>query len=245
LSLLARWLFRAPIHDIYCGMRAFTRVLYERLGQRCTGMEFATEMIIKASLNGARIAEVPITLHPDGRRRHGPHLRTFRDGWRTLRFFLLLSPRWLFLAPGLVLLGLGGLGYALALPGVAIRGAVLDAHTLLFASLGLLCGTQAIVMGALVRAFAAAEGLLPPEPQLRRLSPYLSLEHGVALSTLVTLVGLGLLSAAVRQWWLVGFGPLDYAHTMRFVIPGATAVSLGFQGLLFSFFGSALALQRR
>ena len=99
-SLMARCWFRAPIHDVYCGMRGFTKALYERLDQQCTGMEFATEMIIKASLYRARIAEVPITLHPDGRKSHAPHLKTFRDGWRTLRFFLLFSPRWLFLLPG-------------------------------------------------------------------------------------------------------------------------------------------------
>jgi hypothetical protein len=245
LSWLARWWFRTPIHDVYCGMRGFTRGLYVRLALRCTGMEFATEMIIKACLQGARIAEVPITLHPDGRRQHGPHLRTFRDGWRTLRFFLLLSPRWLFEVPGLILVGLGMLGFALALPGATIHGAVLDAHTLLFASLSLLCGAQALLMGGLTHAFATAEGLLPAEPQLKRLVRYLTLERGVALSFLVLAGGLVLLLAAVRQWWLVHFGPLDYAHTMRLVIPGATAVSLGFQGLLFSFFGSALALQRR
>jgi hypothetical protein len=245
LSLLARWWFHTPIHDVYCGMRAFTRDLYTRMALRCTGMEFATEMIIKASLQRARIAEVPITLHPDGRRRHGPHLRTFRDGWRTLRFFLLLSPRWLFLFPGAVLVALGALGFALALPGTRVHGAVLDAHTLLFASLALLCGAQALLMGGLARAFATTEGLLPAQPQIRRLLGFMTLERGVALSFVVLLAGAALLLAAVRQWWLVHFGALDYAHTMRLVIPGATCVSLGFQGLLFSFFGSALALQRR
>ena len=110
-SSMARWMFRAPIHDVYCGMRGFTKEFYDRLNQRCTGMEFATEMIIKASLYGDKIAEVPITLHPDGRKSHAPHLKTFRDGWRTLRFFLMYSPRWLFLMPGfLVLLGLIGYG---------------------------------------------------------------------------------------------------------------------------------------
>src|SRR6478735_3632412 len=137
-SFLARKWFRAPIHDVYCGLRGFTKAHFEKLDQRCTGMEFATEMIIKSSLYSARIAEVPITLHPDGRKAHAPHLRTFRDGWRTLRFFLIFSPRWLFLVPGCCLVLLGVLGYALALPGVKFGAVTFDAHTLLFASLAIL-----------------------------------------------------------------------------------------------------------
>ncbi len=128
-------------------MRAFRKDSYTRLSQRCTGMEFATEMIVKASLYDLRIGEVPITLHPDGRRSHPPHLRTFRDGWRTIRFFLLCSPRRLFLGPGVLLAALGLLGYALAMPAVSIRGATFDAHTLLFASLALLTGYQAVLYG--------------------------------------------------------------------------------------------------
>src|SRR5690606_17342835 len=139
-SWLSRWWFRAPINDIYCGMRGFTRALYQRLDQRCIGMEFATEMVIKTSLSGARIAEIPITLHPDGRRAHPPHLKTWRDGWRTLRFFLMCSPRWLFLMPGLVLVLLGLLGFALALPGTELGPWMLDAHTLLISSLATILG---------------------------------------------------------------------------------------------------------
>src|SRR5215471_3071860 len=134
-SAMARNMLKAPIHDIYCGMRGFTKALYERLDLRCTGMEFAVEMIIKSSLHGEKIAETPITLHPDGRKAHAPHLKTFRDGWRTLRFLLMYSPRWLFLLPGILLAILGIAGYALALPGVRIHGVAFDAHTLLFASI--------------------------------------------------------------------------------------------------------------
>ena len=137
---------------------AFTKDLYERLDQRCTGMEFATEMIIKASLIGAQIAEVPITLHPDGRKAHAPHLRTFRDGWRTLRFFLMYSPRWLFLVPGALLILLGAVGYALAMPGVRIGRVTFDAHTLLFASLAILAGYQSILFAVFTKTFAISEG---------------------------------------------------------------------------------------
>ncbi len=243
-SGLARRMFRAPIHDVYCGFRGFSRALYDRLDQRCVGMEFATEMIIKASLQRARIAEVPITLHPDGRRAHASHLRTFRDGWRTLRFFLLYSPRWLFFAPGLSLILLGLVGYALALPGVRVRGIALDAHTLLVASLLVLVGYQAILFGAFAKTFAISEGLLPGDPLLPGILTRSSLERGIAAGLVACLVGAALLLAAVNQWRLVEFGNLDYARTMRLVVPGATLISLGFQTILGSFLLDILSLRR-
>ena len=244
-SWLARGWFNAPVSDVYCGMRGFTRVHYERLAQRCTGMEFATEMIIKTSLMRERIAEVPITLYPDGRKSHPPHLKTFRDGWRTLRFFLMCTPRWLYFLPGLfaVLLGLGG--YALALPATRIEGVTFDAHTLLFASLAILCGYQAILFGVFATTFAMAEHLLPEDPGMMRLFRIINLERGLMISTVVLLLGLGLLVAAVLQWRAVGYGHLDYAHTMRFVIPGSTLTALGFQTFLSSFFISILGMGRR
>lgn len=244
-SHLARWWFRAPIHDIYCGLRGFTRDFYDRLDPRCTGMEFAVEMIIKGSLTGARIAEVPITLHPDGRKAHAPHLKTFRDGWRTLRFFLISTPRWLFLIPGLILIVLGLVGYAIALPGFTLGGLTFDAHTLLFASLSLLCGWQAVVFAIVAKTFAIVEGLLPADPLLYRFFDFIDLEKGLVAALGALVVGLGLLALAVHTWWATGFGPLDYAQTMRLVIPGATLVALGFQTLLSSFFVSLLGMRRR
>jgi glycosyltransferase involved in cell wall biosynthesis len=244
-SALARRWFRAPINDVYCGLRGFTRDLYDRLDQRCTGMEFATEMIIKASLRGARIGEVPITLHPDGRRAHAPHLRTFRDGWRTLRFLLMYSPRWLFLIPGVVLVALGLLGYAVAMPGLRIGGLTFDAHTLLFASLAIICGYQSVLFAAFTKTFAITEGLLPPDPRLDRASYALTLEHGLVLGGVSMIGGVALLLGAVDQWRAASFGELDYAQTMRWVIPGVTLTTLGFQTLLSSFFLSILALRRR
>jgi len=244
-SFLARRWFHAPIHDVYCGLRGFTKELYDRLQQRCTGMEFATEMIIKASLGGARILDVPVTLHPDGRRAHAPHLRTFRDGWRTLRFFLLFSPRWLFLVPGSVLILLGLAGYALAMPGTRIRGVSFDAHTLLFASLALICGYQSIVFAVFTKIFAIAEGLLPPDPRLMRVFRRVDLEIGLLAGAGAMVVGLGLLAAAINQWRLARFGPLEYAQTMRWVIPGVTLTTLGFQTILSSFFMSVLRMMRR
>jgi glycosyltransferase involved in cell wall biosynthesis len=245
LSLLARWWFRTPVHDVYCGMRGFTMDAYRGLALRCTGMEFATEMIIQASLHRERMAEVPITLHPDGRKAHAPHLRTFRDGWRTLRLFLLFTPRWLFLVPGLLLIALGLVGYAVALPGLTVRGVVFDVHTLLFASLSLLAGQQAISFALFTKSFAIGEGLLPLDPRTARFFQVATLERGLLLGGASMVVGTGLLAAVAIGWWQAGLGPLEYARTMRVAIPGATLTALGLHTVLASFFVSVLDLRRR
>jgi len=244
-SQMARHMFAVPIHDVYCGLRGFTRELYDRLDLRCEGMEFATEMIIKASLHGARISEIPITLHPDGRKTQAPHLRTVRDGWRTLRFFLVFSPRWLFLAPGFVLVLLGLAGYAVALPGLKIAGVTFDAHTLLFSSLAILMGYQSVLFAICAKTFAINEGLLPKDPRVDRFSQVIYLERGLAIGALALLAGVILLGAAVLQWKSAHFGRLDYAVTMRWVIPGATLTALGFQTILSSFFVSILGMKHR
>jgi glycosyltransferase involved in cell wall biosynthesis len=244
-SRMAQNMFAAPIHDVYCGLRGFTRELYNRLNLQCEGMEFATEMIIKASLHRARIAEIPITLYPDGRKTNAPHLRTIRDGWRTLRFFLIFSPRWLFLAPGFILALLGLAGYAVALPGLQIAGVTFDAHTLLFSSLAILMGYQSILFAVFTKTFAISEGFLPKDPRVDRFFKIIYLERGLAFGTVTFLAGLILLGAAVLQWKSVHFGRLDYAVTMRWVIPGATLTALGFQTVLSSFFVSILGMKRR
>jgi glycosyltransferase involved in cell wall biosynthesis len=244
-SALLKSMFWVRVHDVYCGLRGFTKEFFERLDQRCTGMEFAIEMVCKAGVVNARVAEVPITLHPDGRKSHPPHLRTFRDGWRTLRFMLLYSPRWLFAYPGVALILLGLLGYAVALPGLTIRGVTFDAHTLLFASLAILLGHQAILFGAFTKVFAIEEGLLPEDGRLQWLAKRIRLEGGLVLGLAALAAGLGLLLASVNQWRLHHFGNLDYAHTMRWVIPGVTLTALGFQTVLSSFFLSILGMRRR
>jgi glycosyltransferase involved in cell wall biosynthesis len=244
-SFLARWWFKSPLHDVYCGLRGFRKDTFYVLDQRCTGMEFATEMIIKASLHGANLAEVPITLHPDGRRDRAPHLRTFRDGWRTIRLFFMCSPRWLFLVPGIILILLGMTGYAIAMPGITLGGVTFDAHTLLFASLAILCGYQSILFAILTKTFAISEGLLPADPRMNRFMEVANLEKGLIISSITFLVGLGLLIFAINQWRLTSFGHLDYAQTMRLVVPGATLTALGFQTILSSFFVSILGMRRR
>jgi glycosyltransferase involved in cell wall biosynthesis len=244
-SRMARHMFAAPIHDVYCGLRAFTRRLYDQLELQCEGMEFATEMIIKASLQKARIAEIPITLHPDGRKTHAPHLRTIRDGWRTLRFFLVFSPRWLFLAPGVALALLGLAGYVVALPGLHVDGITFDAHTLVFSSLAILMGYQSVLFAICAKTFAINEGLLPRDSLFDQFFKVMYLERGLALGGFAFLAGLILLAVAVYQWKAVNFGRLDYAVTMRWVIPGATLAAIGFQTILSSFFVSMLGMKRR
>jgi hypothetical protein len=208
-------------------------------------MEFATEMIIKANLYRARIAEIPITLHPDGRKARPPPLKTFRDGWRTLRFFLMYSPRWLFLMPGLWLILLGCLGYGIAMPEWTFRGVTFDAHTLLFASLAILCGYQSVIFAVLTKTFAISEGVMPAEPTTRRVMRWINLERGLLAAVVALCGGIVLLLTAMNTWRLNNFGPLDYAQTMRLVIPGATLTALGFQTILSRFFISILRMHRR
>jgi hypothetical protein len=220
--------------------------LHRWLGNpRCTGMEFATEMIIKASLSGASIAEVPITLHPDGRKSHPPHLNTFRDGWRTLRFFLICTPRRLFLRPGLLLLAAGIAGYTLAMPGFTIGRLTFDAHTLLFASLAVICGYQSMLFSLVAKTFAVTEGLLPADPKVDRLRRFVPLERGLVLAGVAVLLGSVMLLAALNQWRVSDFGRLNYADTMRVVVPGVTLAVLGYQTMLSFFFMSLLEMRRR
>ncbi|MGH7896617.1 MAG: glycosyltransferase family 2 protein [Candidatus Binatia bacterium] len=244
-SMLVRRMFCAPVTDVYCGLRGFRKTHYERLDQRCTGMEFATEMIVKSAIYGGKIAEIPITLHPDGRKSHAPHLKTFRDGWRTIRFFLLYSPRWLFLIPGGLLVLAGLVGYAVAMPGLTFTGLTFDAHTLLFASLAILCGYQSILFAIFSKTFAVTHGLMPPDPQLDRFFALVNLEKGLIAAFVALAAGLALLGAALNQWRVHDFGPLDYGETMRWVIPGVTLTALGFQTVLSSFFVSILGMHRR
>jgi glycosyltransferase involved in cell wall biosynthesis len=244
-SVMVRHMFWSSINDVYCGLRGFTKELCGRLDQRCTGMEFATEMIIKSGILGAKVAEVPITLHPDGRKRHPSHLRTFRDGWRTLRFLLIYSPRWLFLYPGAALILLGLIGYGIAMPGFTIGGLNFDAHTLLFASLTILLGYQSILFAIFTKVFDVGERLLPEDPRLTRFFEVISLERGILIGLGALGIGVAFLLVSVNQWRLHDFGNLDYRHTMRWVIPGVTLTAIGFQTVLSSFFASILGMRRR
>jgi glycosyltransferase involved in cell wall biosynthesis len=242
LSGLVRWWFGARIRDVHCGLRAFPKELVERLHLQCTGMEFASEMIVKAAVARVPMIEVPITLSPDGRVSSRRHLRTFRDGWRHLRFLLLYSPRWLFQVPGVLLVLLGLAGYAVALPRASIGAIRFDVNTLLVASLAIICGFQAIAFSVLARTFAAVEGLLPGPGASEKPG---QLEWGLFVSGVAVVAGLALIGVAANQWRMAGFGDLDYSRTMRWVIPGVMLTTLGVQLTLASFFLSLLTLGRR
>lgn len=245
LTWLVQKMFKAHIHDVYCGMRGFTKAHYQRLNQRCTGMEFATEMIIKSTLFGAEIREVPITLHPDGRKSHRPHLRTFRDGWRTLRFFLLLSPRWTFLFPGGALALVGLVGCLLALLRISLAGIAFDAHTLLLSVLALLVSAQLGTFAVMSKCFAVSEGILPKDARLERLTRHCTLERGLWAALGLVTLGTSVVVWQAWNWMSEGFGQLDYTTTMRWIIPAAGAIALGFQMAFSSFMLSVIQMARR
>ena len=242
LTRIGRIFFHAPVNDMHCGLRAFRRDAFDRMQLRATGMEFASEMVIKASLKRMRISEVPVVLHPDGRSRP-PHLRTWRDGWRHLRFMLLFSPRWLFLYPGIAVFAVGALVSALLVAGpLRIGGARLDIHTLLIAGFLCLLGYQAILFAVFTKIFAIRQGFHPPHPALQRLFRYVTLEVGLAVGALMVLAGVVALIVAVASWQAVGFGNLDPSLTMREVIPAVVLLALGTQTVFASFFISILSI---
>jgi glycosyltransferase involved in cell wall biosynthesis len=246
LTRLGRLFFgNRSVGDFYCGLRGFRKQAYERMGLRTTGMEFATEMVVKATLLKMSVAEVPTTLSRGGRSRPA-HLRTWRDGWRTLRFFLLYSPRWLFLYPGLGLMLLGTVLGAWLLPAPrTVATVTFDAHTLLYAAVFVLLGFQAIAFAFFTKLFAISEGLLPPDPTLDKAFRYITLEIGLLAGGLLILAGLGVSVYAVGFWQSRHFGPLDYAQTLRLVIPASLFLTLGGQTVFASFFLSVLGLRRR
>lgn len=246
LSKLARIWFGVPINDLYCGLRGFTRELYDRLALQCTGMEFAAEMIIKASLFNAKMTEIPVILHPDGRIAHRPHLRTFRDGWRTLRFFLMYSPRWLFLIPGLILAVASAAAGGILLAGpVEIGGVGFDTNTLLVCAMGILVGFKLVTFAMFNQLFALSEGLLPEDPQFSRLFRIFTLERGILAGSAMVLTGFALLGWGIVYWERHDFGPLSYPDSLRLVIPGVTALTLGVEIIFSSFFMSILGLNRK
>jgi len=245
LTSIGRLFFRAPCSDFHCGLRGFRSDAILGLDLRTTGMEFASEMVVKATLHKLKIAEVPTTLSPDGRSRP-PHLRSWRDGWRHLRFLMLYSPRWLFLYPGALLMSLGLITGLWILPGPKVLGGVtFDVHTLLYSAAAVLIGFQSIIFALFTKIFAITEGLLPEDPRLKGIFKVLTLEKGLAVGALVTLAGLALLIFTIIYWGSRSFGPLDYTKTMRMVIPSATMLSLGSQIILSSFFLSILGLKHK
>jgi glycosyltransferase involved in cell wall biosynthesis len=245
LSWLGRLFFKCPSGDFQCGLRGFRKTSIDKLELQTTGMEFSTEMVVKATLFHLKIAEIPTTLSPDGRDRP-PHLRTWRDGWRYLRFMLIYSPRWLFLYPGVVLMLVGIALGAWLMPGPQTIGTVtFDYHTLLFAAMAILIGFQSINFATFTKIFAITERLLPEDPRLTKAFRYITLETGLILGALLILAGAAIWLFGVTYWKSHGFGPLDPDRTMRIVIPGFVSLTLGIQIVLSSFFISVLGMGRR
>lgn len=246
LSYLGGLFFSSDVGDFHSGLRGFRRSPILALDLRTTGMEFASEMVVRASVQGLRIAEVPVTLGPDKRGRP-PHLRTWRDGWRHLRFLLLYSPRWLFLYPGALLMVVGGLVGLWLLPGERALGSLrFDIHTLVYAAAAVVLGYQSVIFALFTKTFAISEGLLPEDPRLTRLYRFVTLETGIVAGIALVIVGLVLAATAIGIWETQGFGPIvDVPRTLRVVIVSSLAITLGVQTFFASFFLSVLGLSRR
>ena len=235
LSFVGRLLFGSYIGDFHCGLRGFERDAIRGLALASPGMEFASEMIVKAELAKLRISEVPTTLSPDGRSRP-PHLRSFSDGWRHLRFLLMMSPRWLLLYPGLVLILLGLSAQAAILHGpVVIRGVGFDIHTMLYAAGASILGLQLLVFALLARAIGCVKGVLPQTPSLRRLLGYFTLERGIVTGVVIGLVGLALAMYSVNVWFEIHLAALDPTEMMRYAIPSVTLMIAGAEIVFASF----------
>jgi len=244
LSALGRLFFRTPAADFHCGMRGFSKAAAEKMDLHTTGMEFASEMVVVASLLDLKTCEVPITLSPDGRNRP-PHLRRWRDGWRHLRFMLIYSPRWLFVIPGAALMVLGLAAGALSLGRVTWGGVEFETHTLLYGSFAVLCGYQALLFGVFTKAFAIGEGMLPADARVQRLLNATTLDRAVMAGAVAFVAGLALLFSVLWRWRMTGYGHLELVETMRVAIPGAALTALGLQTILAGFFVGILAMKRR
>ncbi|MGH7213201.1 MAG: glycosyltransferase family 2 protein [Tepidisphaeraceae bacterium] len=245
LTFIGRLFFKSPCGDFYCGQRGFSRAAAMRMDLQTTGMEFALEMLVKATMMGMRVTEVPIKLHVDGRDR-APHLKSWRDGWRSLRFFLLYSPRWLFLYPGMFLMLAGGLLGLILLPGPRQIGQVnLDVHTLLYCAAAVAIGFQLAWFSFFGKLLAIMTGLHPPNPKLERLASRTPLEAGLISGGLLVLMGLALSLFATVQWVGRDFGDLDPFRAMRVIIPAVLAIMIGCQVFFSSFYLGLLQIQRK
>jgi glycosyltransferase involved in cell wall biosynthesis len=245
LTWLGQLFFSSPAGDFHCGLRGFRRDSILKLDLQTTGMEFASEMVVKASLYKLQIAEVPTVLSPDGRSRP-PHLRTWRDGWRHLRFLLLYSPRWLFLYPGIFLIILGLIVGFWLLPGTQKIGNInFDVHTLIYAAIAVIVGFQAVSFAFFTKVFAISEKLLPEDPKLKKIFRYVTLETGLIAGVTLILIGIVGSFLSLTIWSQTDFSILDPSKTLRVVIPSVTCLTVGLQVILSSFFLSVLGLKRR
>jgi glycosyltransferase involved in cell wall biosynthesis len=245
LTAIGRLFFHSPARDFHCGIRAFRKDSYERMDIRSTGMEFASEMVVKASLLRMKVSEVPTTLSPDGRS-HPPHLRTWHDGWRHLRFLLMYSPRWLFLYPGIASIVVGLATCIWLMPGPRRVGdVVFDFHTLAYGFGAIVVGFQLLAFAVFTKVFAITEGLLPEDPRLNHMFEYIKLETGLLAGALCVALGVAGSLLALSTWARSSFGPITSDNLLRLVMLSVFALILGPQIIFSSFFLSILGLRRR
>jgi glycosyltransferase involved in cell wall biosynthesis len=245
LSFIGKLFFGGGINDFHCGLRGFRQDIVTLLNLQTTGMEFASEMVVKAQINKLKIIEVPTTLSPDGRSRP-PHLRTWRDGWRHLRFLLLYSPKWLFLIPGLTLMLIGLILFILIQQGpVQLMNIHFDTNTLLYAGAFVVIGFQAVNFAVFTRIYAIQQGFLPKNSTLDKLYNFITLEAGLVIGVLITLAGLGGSVYSLYLWDQQDFGQLNYSSILRVVIPSVFAIMIGLQTIFSSFFLSFLGLNQK
>jgi glycosyltransferase involved in cell wall biosynthesis len=245
LSFLGRLFFSIDLDDFHCGLRGFNTARIRALGLRTTGMEFASEMVVRAALAGYKITEVPTTLRKDGRSRP-PHLRTWQDGWRHLRFLLMYSPRWLFLYPGIGLFGLGLAGAGLLLLGpIKIGDVSIDVHTFLVACVCILLGLQSITFAAISRRYATSHGLIPPSPRYASILEALTLERLLIAALVVGVLGLIGVGWCLSAWALGGFGPIRGVFLLRVLMLSLTAVAAAVQLVFSAFLASIVAIPFR
>lgn len=245
LSFIGRLFFRPGIRDFHCGLRGLNRIAILNLHLCTLGMEFASEMVVKASFHNLSITEVPVTLYPDGRTR-SPHLKSWRDGWRHLRFLLMFSPRWLFLYPGICLVSLGVLGMALLVKGpLQIGNISVGIHTLLLSGAAILSGTQSISFAFLAKQFAINAGLLPQDKTIERVQRYMSLELLLIVGIITIAAGTGCVLYSIFLWSQVQFGALAPERMMRILVPAVTMTAVGIQIVITAFFKSILALETK
>lgn len=244
LSFIGRLFFKSKIGDFHCGLRGFSKEAYYKMELKTTGMEFASEMIVKSSLKDLKITEVNTILSPDGRSRP-PHLNTWRDGWRHLRFLVLYSPNWLFLIPGLLLFIFGIITSSLLLFGTVSIGSVnFGVHTLLFTSGFVLIGFQFILFYGLTKVFTVENELLPKSNKYDKLFKLINLEKGLIVGAILVIIGIILSFSAYFDWQAINFGDIENTSTLRSVIPAITLMLLGVQVILFSLFFSILGLKK-
>jgi glycosyltransferase involved in cell wall biosynthesis len=235
LSLMGRMFFSSAIGDFHCGLRGIDRAAALRLGLQAPGMEFASEMIVKATLAGWRIAEVPTTLSPTGRSRR-PHLRSWRDGWRHLRFLLMMSPRWLMLYPGTCLIVIGvSAQIAIARGPIVVSGIGFDIHTMLYAGGAVILGVQLVLFSVLARAIGVLKNVLPMRPTFSRFLRVFTLERGILLGLLLVAGGLGLAVYSVSTWAQAHLAALEPTVVMRVAIPSVTLMLTGAEIIFSSF----------